>query len=232
MSKFIQNIFSVKNELGHKVWTIWGIKIKYKHIHNYNKIILHKTNGKTVLNPKIKGLRVRFFANNSTVEIFEPCKFNNTKIDIGQNCFIKFNETMYAYNNLYINADYANNFNVTFGKNSSCGELTIRACGAYNSYVSVGENCAISTNVLIQPLDGHWILDKDTQEIINDKITGIEIADHVWISRNVSINKNVKIPKNSIVALGAVVVKEFSEENVVIAGVPAKITKRNIDWRR
>ena len=177
-------------------------------------------------------MRVRFFANNSTVEIFEPCKFNNTKIDIGQNCFIKFNETMYAYNNLYINADYANNFNVTFGKNSSCGELTIRACGAYNSYVSVGENCAISTNVLIQPLDGHWILDKDTQEIINDKITGIEIADHVWISRNVSINKNVKIPKNSIVALGAVVVKEFSEENVVIAGVPAKITKRNIDWRR
>ena len=81
---------------------------------------------------------------------------------------------------------------------------------------------------MIQPLDGHWILDKDTQEIINDKITGIEIADHVWISRNV----NVKIPKNSIVALGAVVVKEFSEENVVIAGVPAKITKRNIDWRR
>ena len=44
--------------------------------------------------------------------------------------------------------------------------------------------------------------------------------------------KNVKIADNSIVGWGSIVTKEFNEPNVIIAGIPAKIVKRGINWDR
>ena len=47
----------------------------------------------------------------------------------------------------------------------------------------------------------------------------------------VGINlRYAKIPDNSIVAHSAIVTKPFEERNVVIAGNPAKIVKRGINW--
>ena len=59
----------------------------------------------------------------------------------------------------------------------------------------------------------------------------IVVQDHVWIGYRALVNKGVVIPKNSVVGTGAVVTKAFEEENVILAGVPAKIVKHNIDWK-
>ena len=40
------------------------------------------------------------------------------------------------------------------------------------------------------------------------------------------------IADNSIVGWGSIVTKEFNEPNVIIAGIPAKIVKRGINWDR
>ena len=43
--------------------------------------------------------------------------------------------------------------------------------------------------------------------------------------------KDVKISRNSVVAYGSLVTKKFEQENVLLAGIPAKIVKENIYWK-
>ena len=54
----------------------------------------------------------------------------------------------------------------------------------------------------------------------------ITIGDNVWIGVNAIILPGVKIGHNCIIAAGAVVTKSFNEDNLVIAGNPAKIINR------
>lgn len=64
-----------------------------------------------------------------------------------------------------------------------------------------------------------------------DDITGENahypvIGNNVFIGVGANIIGNVRIPNNCIIAAGSIVVNSFTEEGVVLAGVPAKIIKR------
>lgn len=50
--------------------------------------------------------------------------------------------------------------------------------------------------------------------------------------KDVKIGKNTKIPDDSIVGWGSIVTKVFHEPNIILAGIPAKIVKRGINWDR
>ena len=86
-----------------------------------------------------------------------------------------------------------------------------------DSYVSIGDDSQLSWGIDI------WC---------TDFAKCIEIGKHVWIGKDSKIGKNVKIADNSIVGWGSIVTKEFNEPNVIIAGIPAKIVKRGINWDR
>ncbi|MCB6663487.1 hypothetical protein LI167_09075 [Phocaeicola dorei] len=60
----------------------------------------------------------------------------------------------------------------------------------------------------------------------------MEIGKYVWIGKDVKIGKNTKIPDDSIVGWGSIVTKVFHEPNIILAGIPAKIIKRGINWDR
>jgi acetyltransferase-like isoleucine patch superfamily enzyme len=90
----------------------------------------------------------------------------------------------------------------------------------------IGENCAISWNCQFLDEDFHT-MEYEKKELPDNKII---IADHVWIGSNVSIYKGAFIGKNSIVASNSEVKDKFLEENVLIAGNPARIVKKNIRW--
>lgn len=53
----------------------------------------------------------------------------------------------------------------------------------------------------------------------------VVIGDDVWIGANCTILPGVTIGHNTVVAAGAVVTKDISD-NCVAAGVPAKVIKR------
>ena len=97
----------------------------------------------------------------------------------------------------------------------------VRINGAHISchcHIEIGNNVRIAPYSLILDDDFHSV--KDHFGI--GKSGKVTISDNVWIASRATILKGVKIGKNSVVAAGAVVVKDVPP-NVVVGGVPAKI---------
>jgi acetyltransferase-like isoleucine patch superfamily enzyme len=90
--------------------------------------------------------------------------------------------------------------------------------------ISIGNNVAISENVSIRDSDNHRLIDSTGQTT-----APIKIGNHVWIGMNVTILKGTEIGDNSVIAAGAVVSGKFPP-NCLIAGVPGKVIRENINW--
>lgn len=98
------------------------------------------------------------------------------------------------------------------------------------STVSIGDDSQLSWGIDIWCTDAHTITNLAGEPI--NFAQSIEIGKHVWIGKDVKIGKNTKISDNSIVGWGSIVTKKFNEPNVIVAGIPAKIVKRGINWDR
>lgn len=86
-----------------------------------------------------------------------------------------------------------------------------------------------SNNIQIWGSDTHCVFDNATHELTNiGKF--VHIGNHVWIGTGCYIGKNTFIADNCIVGMASVVTGRINQQNCVIAGNPAKIVKRNIDW--
>ncbi len=114
---------------------------------------------------------------------------------------------------------------VAFGKNFYCNKnCFIRA----SKSITFGEGVLMGWNVEINNSDGHHFLVDGIEKPIEGDVT---IGNHVWIASDVKIGKNVVISNGSVVAQMSLLNACFDEERVLIAGIPAKIVKRNIDWQ-
>jgi acetyltransferase-like isoleucine patch superfamily enzyme len=89
--------------------------------------------------------------------------------------------------------------------------------------IEIGDDCGISDNVTITDSDNHTIVGRENS-------SPVIIKDHVWIGKNSTILKGVTIGKGAVVAAGSVVVKDVPEY-CLVAGVPAKVIKENVNWR-
>ena len=87
----------------------------------------------------------------------------------------------------------------------------------------------IISSVSISTSDIYTLYDIKTDEIINPP-QNIYIGDHVWICEECYIQKGSKVLDDSIVEAYSIVNKEFTEKNILIAGQPAQILKKNINW--
>ncbi len=114
--------------------------------------------------------------------------------------------------------------NVVIGDNVKIGSL------AHIDYdVIIGENTMIEGLVYIPPLAriGKNVFIGPAAALTNDpyppseKLVGVTIEDGAIIGARAVIKAGVKIGKNSVVAMGAVVIKDVPE-NTVVVGNPAK----------
>ena len=92
--------------------------------------------------------------------------------------------------------------------------------------ITIGKGVAISEGVIIRDSDNHEI-DGNTKGMS----APIVIGDNVWIGMNAIILKGVKIGNGAIIAAGAVVNKDVPA-NTLYGGVPARMMKENISWRK
>ncbi len=100
-----------------------------------------------------------------------------------------------------------------------------------NSKVIIGNDCMFANDIDIRTGDSHSIIDTQLNKRINHA-KNVTIADHVWVGAHTSILKGSSLADNSIVATRSVVTKSFEEKGILVAGIPAKIIKRDITWNR
>jgi len=114
--------------------------------------------------------------------------------------------------------------NVVIGDNVKIGSLV------HIDYdVKIGENTMIEGLVYIPPQSriGKNVFIGPAAALTNDpyppskKLVGVTIEDGAIIGAQAVIKAGVKIGKNSVVAMGAVVIKDVPE-NTVVVGNPAK----------
>ena len=91
-----------------------------------------------------------------------------------------------------------------------------------HKHISIGDGCVISHDFTVMDSDGHR-LDGDirTEDVV--------IGNHVWIGTRVTILPGVTVNDGAVIAAGAVVTEDVPS-NALVAGVPAKIIRRNVFW--
>ena len=96
----------------------------------------------------------------------------------------------------------------------------------------IGKDCMFAEFVKLWCGDCHAITDKTTGEVINLDPPALKIGNHCWIGESSRLLKHTCLPNNTIVGACSLVTKKFSEENLIIAGNPAKIIRKNATWHR
>lgn len=142
-------------------------------------------------------------------------------VEFSKNVHFGVNPSPFFYNG-YINIDSRRETSkIFFGENvwvnNNC------------SFISEGEGIEIGRDTLIGT--ACEIVDSDFHDINPSTRRGgvakkgrVVIGENVFLGSNVKIMKGVTIGNNSVIANGAVVIKSIPE-NVVAAGIPAKVVR-------
>lgn len=199
---------------------------------NNNRIILRGDYTLKHYRRNLKHLKIEVEGDNNLIDIEFPIKFDNVLIAIeGNNNTYKIEATKHSVRDARFYVE--NGSSIFIGKNS---ELTNRGLHVVvnNGYKTkpkliIGDNVCIAKDAIIRTSDGHSLLDPISKKAINEPADVI-IGNNVWITSRCTILKGAQIPDNSVVAACSMVNKKFTEPNIIIAGIPAKIIKRNICW--
>lgn len=100
-----------------------------------------------------------------------------------------------------------------------------------NNAINIGENCLLASGVDFNTSDSHPVFSLSDGKRLNVS-KSINIGSHVWIGSNVHLLKGLGIGNDSVIGAHSVVTKYFNESNVALGGNPAKVIKRDVDWRQ
>lgn len=102
------------------------------------------------------------------------------------------------------------------------------------SSILIGNDCLFSREIMMRSNDGHSIFDVMTGENLNStenisKSRKIEIGNHVWVGMRATILYHTKIEDGCIIGAMSLVKNRFPN-NCIIAGIPAKVRRKNVSW--
>lgn len=146
---------------------------------------------------------------------------NNNVIYIGDKCSLRGT-------NFHIEDD---NNEIHIGSHTTTTDKVILSA-IEGTKIDIGEDCMFSTDIYVSTGDGHAVCDCNGSR--TNRSQDITIGNHVWVGTRVTIGKGLRIGENSIIGAGGVLygTQVNDEKSVVIGGNPAKILKRDINWKR
>jgi len=121
-------------------------------------------------------------------------------------------------------ATLSSDASITIGKNSGLSGSSI--CSLES--IIIGEHCNLGVASKIYDTDFHPVdpIERKEQKKMSDaKSSPVVLESNVWLGANSTILKGVTLKENTVVAVGAVVTKTFGD-NLVLAGIPAKVIKQ------
>lgn len=174
-----------------------------------NSVVIHQPTGPgtlhVIVNPGTVGCRFEFGARNRIVS----------------NVFVSFFDT---------GGNHARQSVVVVGDdNLFNGNVHIMAGICPSTQVRIGDENLFADNIHIMGAVEHLTYDVGTMEPLSVE-KGVSIGDRVWICRDALIYNKSDIASDNVVAARAFTNSEFREGNTVIAGAPAKVTKKGVMW--
>lgn len=122
---------------------------------------------------------------------------------------------------IHATASIRNAQNVYVGKNSHINHLCCVWAGE-NSKIVLGDNLLMGPGVGIFS-SNHGLIRGQPMTFQEREEASIVIGDDVWLGAHSVITAGTRIANGVVVAAGAVVTRSIIRENVIVAGVPAKI---------
>lgn len=174
----------------------------------------------------IKGLKIISHGRGNEIVIGDFVRIKNSTI------------ILHGDNNKIIIKDYSSLNQVELYTEDSNNEISIGShtnfCGKAHlasiegTKILIGDNCLFSSDLHFRTGDSHSIVNMQGKRINESK--DIVIEDHVWFGTKVTCLKGVHVSKDSIVAATTTLCKDYPLPNVIIAGVPGKIVKTDVNW--
>lgn len=116
-----------------------------------------------------------------------------------------------------------------FGAFSTLEGMTAMLVGE-GRRIEIGDMSMLSARIFFDTSDHHGIYELATGQRINHD-ADVDVADHVWIGRDVRINKGVTIGTDTIIGQGSVVAGRVPA-NTLCTGTPARTLREGVTWTR
>lgn len=199
-------------------------------VHNLSNALRIKKHGggNRIIAPcaLLKKLRVQFSGSNNTLIVEDFSILKGVSIYVsGDNNVIRIGSWCHLLDTEFCMEEAGNT--ITIGERSRLLGRTHLAA-MEGTHIRIGRECLFSSDIHFRTGDSHSVLDMEGRRI--NPSGGIDIGDHVWVGTKVTCLKGAKVPPHSIVGACALVTKQFDEPNCALAGVPARVVKRGVDW--
>lgn len=170
--------------------------------------------GKCVINSKSHFGMIKIgFGNVGVVDYSEKSIFSNEGvIEFDGNANIGYASKIDNHGIIH----FGNNFVITAKCMITCYKKII-----------FGNDVLISYETALMDTDTHKII-VDGVRVNDDEV--ILIGDKCWIGTRTTLLKGARLPSNSVLAAGSLLNRAYDAENIILAGVPAKCIKNNINW--
>ena len=170
---------------------------------------------------------------------------NNNRIEIESSCSIRYVSFFLSGNNnlIHISKDFSgiavdfhieqNNNAIEIGEGTTMhgrGMRTIHIALDEGTRVIIGEDCMFANDIQIRSSDSHSIVDLKGNRLNTAK--DIKIGKHCWLGMRCMLMKGTIIPDCTVVAAGSICTKQYTKQNTILAGVPAKVVKKDVNWDR
>ena len=242
--KYINKLFSIRDceDKIHIGITLLGFKLYFrkKKIQMFYENII-KINGKKInrlnaypnIEISIKGVNNMIEIEDSS--IFEKAKLkiysrvNNFKIHIGKSNIITECGAMTIIAYSPCGSTSLDSFIEIGDNNIFNGGIIIIAPCTKNTGICIGNYNLFAGNIELHGVCDHLIYDLNTKKRFTYE-NGIKIGNKNWVASSVKFLNNATIPNNCVVGTNSLINKPFNEPNCLLAGSPAKIKRRNINW--
>lgn len=174
----------------------------------------------------LKNVQVQFFGKNNHVKLHEQSNLKNSFIEFKGN-----NSSFTIGQQTGISGTFRLGFgcHISIGNNTTSTNAVWVTCAEQTS-ITIGDDCMFATNNQIRTDDSHAIYDVNTGKRVNPS-KNIVIGNHVWVAYGATILGGSHIGNGSVIGAYSLVKKEVPN-NCVVAGIPAKIIKKDIFWER
>lgn len=178
-------------------------------------------------NGRFTNVEFNIVGNDNEISIGNNTFLNNTLIYIrGDNHRLLIEEDCFFEGELWIEDD---NCSLIIRKGTSI-ERAHLAVTERGSKLEIQQDCMLARHIEIRTGDSHSIIDLQTGKRIN-QAADILLKEHVWVGAHAKILKGVTIGNNSVIATASLVTSDIPPHTIA-GGVPAKVIRENVDWKR